>query len=78
MEKKLNIWFDKEGDFLELTIGKPVKGFFREIGNDMLERIDAKTGKVIGFSILNFSKRFDKLKEIKRFQLPLEIELKNA
>ena len=78
MEKKLNIWFDKEGDFLELTIGKPVKGFFREIGDDMLERVDAKTGKVIGFSILNFSKRFDELKETKRFQLPLNIEIKNA
>ena len=78
MDKKLNIWFDKEGDFLELTVGKPVKGFFREIGNDMLERVDAKTGKVIGFSILNFSKRFDKLKETKRFQLPVGIELKSS
>ena len=78
MEKKLNIWFDKEGDFLELTIGKPVKGFFKEIGDDMLERVDAKTGKVIGFSILNFSKRFDKLKETKRLQLPLGIELKSG
>ena len=78
MDKKLNIWFDKEGDFLELTIGKPVKGFFRELGNDMLERVDAKTGKVIGFSILNFSKRFDKLKTIKKFQLPIAIELKHA
>ena len=78
MGKKLNIWFDKEGDFLELTIGKPVKGFFRELGNDMLERVDAKTGKVIGFSILNFSKRFDKLKETQRLQLPIGIELKNV
>ncbi len=77
MGKKLSVWFDKEGDFLELTIGKPVKGFFREIGNDVLERVDAKTGKVIGFSILNFSKRFDKLKETKRFELPLGIELKD-
>lgn len=78
MEKKLNIWFDKEGDFLELTIGKPVKGFFKEIGNDMLERVDAKTGKIIGFSILNFSKRFDKSKETKRLHLPIGIELKHA
>lgn len=78
MGEKLNIWFDKEGDFLELTIGKPVKGFFKEIGDDMLERIDAKTGKVVGFSILNFSKRFEKLKETKKFQLPLSIEIKNA
>ena len=78
MDKKLNIWFDKEGDFLELTIGKPVKGFFKEIGDDMLERVDAKTGKVIGFSILNFSKRFDKLKETKSIQLPVGIELKSG
>ena len=78
MGKKLNIWFDKEGDFLELTIGKPVKGFFREIDNDMLKRVDAKTGKVIGFSILNFSKRFDKIKETKGFELPLDIELKGV
>ena len=78
MEKILNIWFDKKGDFLQLTIGKPVKGFFKEIGNDMLPRVDAKTGKVIGFSILNFSKRFDKLKETKSIQLPLGIELKNV
>ena len=78
MEKNLNIWFDKKGDFLELTVGKPVKGFFREIGDDMLERVNAKTGKVIGFSILNFSKRFDKLKETKRLQLPMGIELKSG
>ena len=78
MEKNLNIWFDKKGDFLELTVGKPVKGFFREIGDDMLERINAKTGKVIGFSILNFSKRFDKLKETKRLELPISIELKGS
>ena len=77
MGKKLNVWLDKEGDFLEITVGKPVKGFFREIGNDMLERVDAKTGKVIGFSILNFSKGFDKSKETKRFQLPLSMELKS-
>ncbi len=38
MGEKLNIWFDKEGDFLELTVGKPVKGFFKEIGDDILER----------------------------------------
>ena len=78
MEKNLNIWFDKKGDFLELTVGKPVKGFFREIGDDMLERVNAKTGKVIGFSILNFSKRFDKLKETKRLELPISIELKGS
>ena len=78
MGEKLNIWFDKEGDFLELTIGKPVKCFFREIGDDMLERVEAKTGKVIGFSILNFSKRFEKLKETKKFQLPVSIELKSS
>jgi len=68
----------RKGIFFELTLGKPVKGFFREFGDDMLERVDAKTGKVIGFSILNFSKRFDKLRETKRLQLPMGIELKSS
>ncbi len=76
MEEKMNIWFDKEGDYLEITLGKPRKGYFKPIGNeDAWERIDSKTGKVIGFAILNFSKMFNKPQE-RQIQLPLKIEFK--
>jgi len=76
MEEKLNIWFDKEGDYLEITLGEPRKGYFKPIGNeDVWERIDEETGKVIGFALLNFTKMFDKPHE-KQIKLPLKIELK--
>ena len=37
MEERLNIWFDEEGAFLEIGLEK---GFFRDIGDDIWERID--------------------------------------
>jgi uncharacterized protein YuzE len=70
---KLTIWWDQESDFLELSIGKARKGFFKDVGNDVLVRIDAKSGKPIGFAILNFRKRFKKLKKPRRLELPIEV-----
>ncbi len=58
MREKLRLWFDEEGDILEISIGKPKKAISKEMGADMLVRLDPKTKKVIGFTILNFTKRF--------------------
>lgn len=51
--EKMNIWFDEEGDFLEITSVPSKKGFFKDVGNDIWERVDTN-GKVLGFAILNF------------------------
>ena len=56
------VWFDEEGDFLEVTFAKR-KGSFRSVGPDVFERVDAK-GKVIGFAIFNFLKHDRKTVEI--------------
>ena len=77
MEKRLRLWFDAEGDFLEFATGKSTKGFFRPVNGNMWERVDAKTGKIIGFAILNFIKRFEKAKRPERLALPVKIELKS-
>ena len=55
MAKKIvKLWYDKEGDYLEVTFEKK-KGFFRETKNDaVMEKVDDK-GNIIGFSILNIS-----------------------
>lgn len=55
MAKKVKIWFDGEGDFLEVRFSdKP--GFMRETKNDaVMERVD-KTGKILGFSIMQVSR----------------------
>lgn len=54
MEKEIMIWYDKEGDYLEVIFERK-EGYFRETDNDaVMEKVD-KDGKVIGFSILKFS-----------------------
>lgn len=61
-KEKIYVDYDGEGDVLEIMIGKPTKGFMKNLGNDTFERIDGKTGEVRGFTILNFKKRVEKSK----------------
>ena len=73
MEKRLAIWFDEESDFLEFRVGRPKKGFFKDVGNDIWERVDEK-GNILGFAILNFTRRLEVLKK-EGIKLPVGIEL---
>ena len=56
MDKKIvRLWYDKQGDFLQVTFAKKA-GFFRPTKNDaVMEKVDDK-GNILGFSILNVSK----------------------
>lgn len=56
MGGNLVIAYDKEGDVLDLSIGRPKKAISKEVMDDLLIRLDIKTKKVIEFSILNFEK----------------------
>lgn len=50
-EKKVNIWYDPEGDYLEV-IFEQREGYFRETEDDrVMEKVDLQ-GNVLGFSIL--------------------------
>ena len=53
-ERKVKLWYDPEGDFLEVIFDqKP--GYFRETTNDqVMEKVDAE-GNVLGFSVLKVS-----------------------
>lgn len=54
MNKEVKIWYDKEGDYLEVIFEKK-KGYFKETDNDaVMEKVD-EDGNVIGFSILKVS-----------------------
>jgi uncharacterized protein YuzE len=54
MEKEITIWFDKEGDYLEVMFEKK-KGYFKETENDaFMQKVDME-GKIIGFSIIKVS-----------------------
>ena len=56
MAKKIvKLWYDKQGDYLEVIFDKKL-GFFRQTKNDaVMEKIDNK-GNILGFSVMNVSK----------------------
>jgi uncharacterized protein YuzE len=63
--KRVKIWYDPEGDYLEVIFDRK-PGYFRETENDqVMEKVDEQ-GNVIGFSVL----RVSALKE-----RPLEVAL---
>jgi hypothetical protein len=52
---KVRVWFDAEGDFLEVRFSEKA-GFVRETNNDaVMERVDEQ-GNVLGFSIIQVSR----------------------
>lgn len=72
MAEKLRFFYDKDNDILDISVGKPKKAISQELGNDVLVRVSLKTNKIIGFTILNFEKRFKLKKESQ--SLPIEAE----
>jgi hypothetical protein len=54
MNREINIWYDEEGDYLEVLFERKA-GYFKETANDaVMEKVDDK-GQIIGFSILKMS-----------------------
>ena len=54
MGEEIKVWYDQEGDYLEVIFERK-KGFFRETENDaVMEKVD-ENGDILGFSILNLS-----------------------
>ena len=55
-KKTVKLWYDREGDYLEVIFDqKP--GFFRETASDqVMEKVDQE-GNLLGFSVLKVSAR---------------------
>ena len=53
-ERRVKIWFDPEGDYLEVMFDqKP--GYFRETASDqVMENVD-EAGNILGFSVMKVS-----------------------
>ncbi len=67
MDKEIKVWYDKEGDYLEVLFERKA-GYFKETENDaVMEKVD-NNGNIIGFSIMNVSTLKD--------ESPLSLELK--
>ena len=73
MAKRLKFFFDREADILYLSVGNPRPAISKEVGADILVRMDPKSHRVVGCTILNLTKRFGKMREPE--QLPIAGEL---
>ena len=52
---KVRVWYDREGDYLEVMFDLETPGYFRDTQDDrVMEKVDA-VGNVLGFSILRVS-----------------------
>jgi len=56
--KAMKFSYDHEADVMYLSVGRPQKAKTVEIGRDFVLRLDPKTERVIGLTIVDFSKHF--------------------
>jgi len=70
--KTIDIYYDKEVDILEITIGDPSASYFDEISDDLFEAHDKETNELKGYKIFNFLKRGG-MKNIK-IPLPAKVD----
>ena len=60
MKQKQHLHYDSEGDILEFRIGKATPAIMKNLGDNIFQRIEEKTGKTKGFTIISFKKRGEK------------------
>ena len=55
MAQQIKVWFDPEGDFLEVLFSDKA-GFLKETNNEaVMERVDEQ-GNVLGFTVMGVSR----------------------
>lgn len=55
MAQQIKVWFDPEGDFLEVQFSDKV-GYMKETNNEeVMERVDEQ-GNVLGFTVMGVSR----------------------
>ena len=75
MKGPIDIYYDEEGDFLELTVtNPPEESYCEDIHEDVFIRKDEKTGEVVGIGILNFKEHAKDLKDI---DMPVKIKFED-
>ena len=72
MKGKMRVYYDDEGDFLEISVGNPSKCYASEIQPGVFIRIDEKSEEVKSIGILDFKKRAKDLKDIK-LEIPINV-----
>ena len=72
MKGKMSIYYDEEGDYLEIFIDGESPTYGEDVGDDITLFKSEATDEVVGVGILNFKTRTKSLQDIK-LNLPFEI-----
>ncbi|MBS3080742.1 DUF2283 domain-containing protein [Candidatus Pacearchaeota archaeon] len=72
MKGNMRIYYDEEGDYLEIFIGGPSPNYGEDIASGVTVFKDEETDEIIGVGILNFRKKAKDLKDIE-LKLPFRI-----
>ncbi|HLC31134.1 MAG TPA: hypothetical protein VJK51_00545 [Candidatus Nanoarchaeia archaeon] len=72
MNGNMRIYYDEEGDYLTIFIGKPRPNYGEDIASGVTVFKDEETDENIGVGILNFRKKTKTLKDIE-LKLPFKI-----
>jgi len=54
-KQEVKVWYDKEGDYLEVVFDEAKVSLFRETDNDAVMEMVDDEGKIVGFSIMAVS-----------------------
>ena len=72
MKGAMRIYYDEEGDFLEISVGEATLSFAEEVEPGVFIRYDKKTGEAKSVGVLNFKERSKSINDI-ILNLPLKI-----
>ena len=56
--KGLRLSYDKDADVLYVSVGPPKPAICETLNNGVVVRYDEKTDRIIGFTVIDFIKRF--------------------
>ena len=74
MGNEMKIYYDEEGDFLEIAGGDISNCYFDNLGNGLFNIVDKETNEIKGIAIFGFKKRTKNLDEIQVF-LPFDFNI---
>jgi len=57
MKGKMRVYYDEEGDYLEIRIGESTENYGEDVNNDITIFKDERTDEVVGIGILNFKEK---------------------
>nr|MBI4156489.1 DUF2283 domain-containing protein [Candidatus Woesearchaeota archaeon] len=74
MKSQMSIYYDEEGDFLEIMFGEPISDYGDHVSKDIVLFRNQETDKIIGVGIFNFKQHTKELSNLK-LDLPVEVNL---